>query len=195
MAKIYGKITDKHNQPMNEVMAGVMDKNFEPQYQTVTNADGTFCLELPEGEYPFFMAVRDYGEKYLEYWCNDIRVEDSVELNFSIDTLEVYGIHVFEVRGAAPALTVYFRPMSLIRALAQETDIAPIITEDTVTFQVNGEECKILVMNQVKEYTQDGMLTAYLVQITRPANMQERNKLDITLRDVDGNIGMGSLYF
>ena len=195
MGKIYGKITDKYNQPMQEVMDGIMDKNFELQYQTVTNIDGTFCLELPEGEYPFFMAVRDYGEKYLEYWCNNISVQDSVELNFSIDTLEVYGMHVFEICGAAPVLTVYFRPMSLVKALAQEADIAPVITEDSITFKVNGEECKVLVMNQVKEYTQDGMLTAYLVQITRPINIQERNKLDITLRDVDGNMGMGSLYF
>ena len=67
---------------------------------------------------------------------------------------------MFEICGAAPVLTVYFRPMSLVKALAQEADIAPLITEDNITFKVNGEVCKVLVMNQVKEYTQDGMLTA-----------------------------------
>ena len=50
-------------------------------------------------------------------------------------------------------------------------------------------------MNKVKEYTQDGILTAYLVQISRPADMKERNKLDIIVKDVEENMGMGSLFF
>lgn len=38
-------------------------------------------------------------------------------------------------------------------------------------------------------------MTAYLIQISKPRNMAARNKLDIILKDIQGNIGMGSLFF
>lgn len=195
MGIIKGQVTDKNNKPMEGADVGVMNRGFEPIYRTVTDADGKYTLEMPDGYYPFFMAVKGYGEENLEYWCNGIELSGQLDLNCQIDKLEVYGLHVFEVKGAGPALTIYFRPMSLVKVLSKEPDIAPELKEESFTCFVNGEKCDLLVMNTVKEYTSDGLLTACLIQISRPDNMKEKNKLDIILRDKDGNLGMASLFF
>lgn len=195
MGMIKGQVTDKNNKPVEGADVGVMNRDFEPVYRTVTDAEGGYTLEIPDGYYPFFMAVKEYGEKNLEYWCNGIELGGQLELNCQIDKLEIYGLHVFEVKGAGPALTVYFRPMSLVKVLNKEPDIAPELTEESLTCFVNGVKCNLLVMNTVKECTSDGLLTAYLIQISRPDNMTEKNKLDILLRDKDGNLGMASLFF
>ncbi|MCM1058204.1 MAG: carboxypeptidase-like regulatory domain-containing protein [Firmicutes bacterium] len=195
MGIIKGQITDKNNKPVEGADAGVMDRNFEPVYRTVTDAEGRYALEIPDGYYPFFIAVKAYGEENLEYWCNNIELDGELELNCRIDKLEIYGLNVFEVKGAAPALTIYFRPMSLVKVQKGEADIAPELTEESITCLVNGEECKLLVMNMVKEYTSEGLLTGCLIQVSRPGNMAERNKLDIILQDKEGNLGMASLMF
>lgn len=195
MGIIRGQVTDKNNKPVEGANVGVMNRDFEPVYYTLTDAEGNYALEMPDGAYPFFLAVKDYGEKNLEYWCNDIKLNGQLELNCQIDKLELYGLHVFEVKGTGPALTIYFRPMNLIKVLNKEADIAPEITEESFTCFVNGEKCDLLVMNTVKEYTSDGLLTACLIQISRPSNIIERNKLDVILRDKEGNLGMASLFF
>ncbi|MCM1188739.1 MAG: carboxypeptidase-like regulatory domain-containing protein [bacterium] len=195
MGVIKGQITDKNGKPVEGADAGVMNRGFEPMYRAVTDAEGRYTLEIPDGCYPFFIAVKGYGEENLEYWCNNIELNGQIEINCQIDKLELYGLHVFEIKGAAPALTVYFRPMSLVKALNGETDIVPEFTEESVTCFVNGEKCDLLVMNMVKEYSPDAILTGCLIQISRPDNMTEKNKLDLILRDKDGNMGMASLFF
>lgn len=195
MGTIYGQVTDKYHQPVAGATVGVMNRDFEMLYQTLTDADGKYRLELPDGAYPFLIAVKDYTVQNLEYWCNAISLQGQLELHCQIDTLEVYGLHVFAVKGAFPALTVYFRPMSLVKYLAKEQDIAPDLTEDSLTCLVNGEPCPLLLMNQVQEYSQDGTLGAYLIQIARPQTLAQRNKLDLIVKDADGNAGMASLFF
>lgn len=195
MGMIHGQVTDKHRQPVAGATVGVMNRNFEMLYQTLTEADGQYRLELPDGAYPFLIAVKDYAAKNLEYWCSDISLQGELELCCQIDTLEIYGLHVFAVKGAFPALTVYFRPMSLAKYQAKEKDIAPDLTEDSPTCLVNGEPCPLLLMNQVQEYSPDITLRAYLIQIARPQTLAQRNKLDLILKDADGNTGMASLFF
>lgn len=91
----------------------IKDNNFETIYFTKSDEHGDYKIDLPAGIYPFVTAVRDYGEKYLEYWCSNLKLIHDAELNICIDTLEVYGLNYFEVAGAYPSITVYFRPMSL----------------------------------------------------------------------------------
>ena len=195
MGVIYGQVMDKENKPMEGAYVVLEDRDFEPIFQTLTDAEGRYQLEAPDGEYPFLFIVRDYGEKNLEYWCNNILLQEKLEVNCQIDKLEIYGVHVFEIKGAAPALTVYFRPMSLVKVLNAEKDIVPDITEESLTFMVNGEKCDLLLMNRVKEYTSEVPLNAFLVQIARPKKLQGRNKLDIRMVDEQGNLGMASLFF
>lgn len=195
MGIIIGQVNDKNGRPVAQADVGVMNQHFEPIAQTKTDEHGQYTLELPDGQYPFFLAVKDYGVNGLEYWCHDIVLEGKLELSCQIDKLEIYGLNLFTVKGAGPALSIYFRPMSLEKFLAGEKDIAPSITEQSLTCLVNGELCDLLVMNRVREYTTDGPLTACLIQITRPGTLLDRNKLDLLLEDEAGNFGMGSLFF
>ncbi len=85
------------------------------------------------------------------------------------------------MKGSDPALAIYFRSTSLVKVLNKEADIAPEFTEESFTCLVNGEKCDLLVMNMVKEYTFDGLLTDCLIQVSRPGNMTGKNKLDLML--------------
>ena len=84
----------------------IKDNNFDTIYFTKSDEHGDYKIDLPAGIYPFVTAVRDYGEKYLEYWCSDLKLIHDAELNICIDTLEVYGLNYFKVAGAYPAITV-----------------------------------------------------------------------------------------
>ena len=103
----------------------IKENNFDTIYFTKSDEHGDYKIDLPAGIYPFVTAVRDYGEKYLEYWCSNLKLIHDTQLNICIDTLEVYGLNYFKVAGAYPSITVYFRPMSLPKFLAQAEDIAP----------------------------------------------------------------------
>ncbi len=195
MGIILGQVTDKAGEPVAQADVCVMNPQFEPVAQTQTDADGRYTLELPDGDYPFFIAVKDYGVNGLEYWCHDIRLQGQLELRCQIDRLEVYGLNLFTVKGAGPTLSIYFRPMSLDKFQAGEPDIAPDLTEQSLTCLVNGEKCDLLVMNPVKEYTADGLLTAWLIQVAKPEKLLPWNQLELRLEDEAGNFGMASLFF
>ncbi|MCF6465097.1 hypothetical protein [Clostridium sp. Cult2] len=110
---------------------------------------------------------------------------------------KIYGLHCFTIKGAYPALTVYFRPMSLIKYKIGEKDIAPVLTSDMIHVSVNGNALKVYLLNKVKEFIGDGNITAYLMQISYPTELLEkdRNFLHIHLIDEGRNIGEASLYF
>ncbi len=195
MGILYGQVTDKTHQPVSEADVVIMDRNFQPTAQTQTTKDGHYRLTLPDGHYPFFVAVKDYGVNGLEYWCHDLLLAGDLALDCQIDKLEIYGLNLFAIKGAGSTLSIYFRPMSLEKFQAGDQDIAPDITAESLTVLVNNEPCKLLVMNPVKEYTSDGLLTGWLIQVARPEKLLSRNKLDLRVVDAAGNLGMGSLFF
>ena len=170
----------------------IKDNNFETIYFTKSDEHGDYKIDLPAGIYPFVTAVRDYGEKYLEYWCSNLKLIHDAELNICIDTLEVYGLNYFKVAGACPSITVYFRPMSLPKFLAQAEDIAPEI--NTIQAVVDGKALSVLTVNRVKEYVGDGNMSAYLIQIAEPEDGPNWNRLDLEIIDCDGNYGAASIY-
>ena len=170
----------------------IKDNNFETIYLTKSDEHGDYKIDLPAGIYPFVTAVRDYGEKYLEYWCSNLKLIHDAELNICIDTLEVYGLNYFKVAGAYPSITVYFRPMSLPKFLAQAGDIAPEI--NTIQAVVDGKALSVLTVNRVKEYVGDGSMSAYLIQIAEPEDGPNWNRLDLEIIDCDGNYGAASVY-
>lgn len=194
MAIINGITKDKHGRNLAGVSIEAKNDHFGTIFQTFSDANGRFELQLPDGVYPYLTAVRDYADKYLEYWAHDVPAYDTLTLDIFIDTLEVYGIHAFEAKGGVRALSVYFRPMSLQKFKAGEKDIAPNLDENGISVVVNGQETDVLVVNRVQEYTRDGMLTAYLIQVVIPDNIQKWSRVDVTLRDREGNLGCATLF-
>ena len=108
-----GFITDKNQAPIANAAVELKDKNFETLYQTLSDERGRYQLDVPPDCYPFLTAVKEYAVHYLEYWCQDIPLTKPLSLDVSFDRLEVYGLHVFPVKGAGNGLMAYFRPMSL----------------------------------------------------------------------------------
>ena len=174
----------------------IKNEDFKTIYQTLSDESGKFGLCVPDGVYPFLTAVRDYGDQYLEYWAQNIPAQQELELHIQIDTLEVYGLHAFTVKGAANALSIYFRPMSLEKFKAGEVDIAPVLAESDITVAVNGRESKVHVVNPVREYIGEERkyLSAYLIQSSIPEGIKDWERIDITICDSEKHIGCATLF-
>jgi len=170
MGLIKGIISDKNGKAMNDVSVTLMDENFQQIISTMTNEDGKYCLNAENKYYPFMIAVKEYKENYLEFWCKNITLNKDIVINASIDKLEIYGLHCFRVLGAYPSLTVYFRPMSLERFDKGEADIPPNITEESIKVKINDEDIEVFKVNKVEEYCGEISLTAYLIQVSLPKN-------------------------
>lgn len=195
MAAIRGTTAGREG-VLASVSIEIKNEKFETIYQTFSDKNGKFELCVPDGYYPFLTAVRDYGDRYLEYWAQNIPAQQEQELQIQIDTLEVYGLHAFIVKGAARALSIYFRPMSLEKFKADEADIAPALTENDITVAVNGQRSKVYVVNMVREYTgeESGYLSACLIQSSIPEGVKEWERIDIKICDSEKHIGCATLF-
>lgn len=178
------------------VSVEIKNEQFETLYETVSDEAGTFSLSVPDGIYPFLTAVRDYGDRYLEYWAQNVPAQRELTLDVRIDTVEVYGLHAFHVKGAANALTVYFRPMSLQKFKSGAHEIAPDLDKCNITVLVDGQQSEIYSLNRVQEYAGEdvGLLTAYLLQVSVPLNADEWKRVDVTVRDNEEQFGCATLF-
>lgn len=195
MANIRGTTAGREG-ALASVSIEIKNENFETVYQTFSDESGKFELCVPDGLYPFLTAVRDYGDQYLEYWAQNVPARQDLELHIRIDTLEVYGLHAFIVKGGANALSIYFRPMSLEKFKAGEVDIAPVLKEKDIAVVVNGRESEVYVVNPVREYIgeESGYLSAYLIQSSIPEGIQEWERIDITICDSEKHFGCTTLF-
>lgn len=198
MKQISGIVKNNNGTPLCKAIVAVMNDKFEIEFSTETNKNGEFILEAEEKKYPFFFAVKEYKENYLEYWCQNIDLKTDLKINPKIGRLEIYGLHCFKIKGAANALMIYFRPMSLTRFKANEKDIAPVINTESLTVSINGEFCEIWEMTHIDEHGDgdNGSMTSYLIQVsTDTVKFEENNLLDISITDKQGDYGEASLYF
>ena len=195
MANIRGTTAGREG-VLASVLIEIKNENFETMYQTLSDESGEFELCVPDGSYPFLTAVRDYGDQYLEYWAQNVPAQQEVDLHIRIDTLEVYGLHAFTVKGAANTLSIYFRPMSLEKFKAGEVDIAPVLKENDITVAVNGLESKVYAVNLVREYIGEDRkyLSACLIQSSIPEGIKEWERIDITICDSEKHIGCATLF-
>ena len=68
------------------------------------------------------------------HWCGNLSIKRDTELDICFNTLEVYGLNVFAVKGAFPALMTYFRPTKSIKVY------------------IDGREAALLRQSRVVEY-------------------------------------------
>ena len=194
---IRGVVTDKRGAAPEGATVGLKNSRFEDMFATTTDKNGEYLLEADSGYYPFLYAVKEYADNFLEYWCQNIALADDMVINALIDRLEVYGLHCFVIKGAYPALTIYFRPMSLAKYQAGREDIAPDLSSEMVSVSANGYPLKIYLLNTVEEFAGDRSMTAYLMQASYPSELlpEGQNFLDIRVADEVGDMGEASLYF
>ena len=134
-------------------------------------------------------AVKGYAVNYLEYWCQNIPLSENTSLDISFDTLEIYGLHVFSVKGAGNGLMIYFRPMSLVKFQQGNENIAP--DDISIHVKVDGEETAIIAKNTVAELAADREMTAYLIQVE---GTDAWNKIEIQIVDTDSHYGAAAIF-
>ena len=196
MKEIYGTVYDKNNNPLEKTLVALLNNKFEIEYSDETNNEVKFNLSAEPKYYPFFIAVKEYKENYLEYWSQNIDIDEDLEINPKIDVIEIYGLHCFQVKGAGNYLMVYFRPMSLTKFKANEKNIVPDIGKESLTVSVNGEFCEILTLSYVEEQFPDAQMTSFLIQIsTDGVKFSGKNKLELSITDRNGDYGEASIFF
>ena len=94
-----GYVTDNNKSPVSNAHIDVKGDSFITHFRAESNESGYYKLDIPAGKYPFLTAVKDYGVNYLEYWCQNIILQNDMSLDVSFDKLEIYGLHVLAVKG------------------------------------------------------------------------------------------------
>ena len=190
--KIEGYVTDKNKAPIANALIEVKGESFVTLFSTESKEDGYYVLDIPKGQYPFLTAVRDYGVNYLEYWCQNISLQADMSLDVSFDKLEIYGLHVFSVKGAGNSLMAYFRPMSLPKFQQGMQDIAP--KDIVIKVSIDNQEMRVIKTNLVKEFAGGRELSAYLIQIETSESNIPWNRFDLQITDADGDYGAATIY-
>lgn len=196
MKKIYGVISDKQGKPIEGVFVALKDSHFEDLYTTETGSDGSYELVAESKVYPYLIAVKDYAVHNLEFWCQDLDLSEDLRIDACIDKLEIYGLKVFKVDGAYPAVMIYFRPMSLAKHLANASDLFPDLKDIRVF--MNQTESEIYAVNEVQEYVGDGKFAKALLlhaSITKEDLPKKNNYVVVQVVDAEGHLGQAAMYF
>ena len=190
--RIEGHVTDKTKAPIANALIEVKGEDFDTLFSTESDETGCYALEIPAGQYPFLTAVKDYGTNCLEYWCQNISLQSDLSLDMSIDKLELYGLHVFAVKGAGDSLMAYFRPMSLPKFQQGLQDIAP--EGMVIRVSIDGRETPVIHVNPVREFAGGRELSACLIQVdTGESNMPWR-RFDLQVTDAEGHYGAATIF-
>lgn len=184
-----GHVKSKNNTPIAGAKIEIKNNSFATIYCTESNEEGYYQFDIPEGKYPFLTAVKDYTVNYLEYWCQNIPLLENTSLDISFDTLEIYGLHIFSVKGAGNGLMIYFRPMSLVKFQEGNENIAP--DDISIRVEVDGKETAIIAKNTVVEVAADREMTAYLIQVE---GTDAWNKIEIQIVDADSHYGAAAIF-
>ena len=56
------------------------------------------------------------------HWCGNLSIKQDAELDIRSNTLEVYVLNVFAVKGAFPTLMTYFRPTKSFKTYTRQGD-------------------------------------------------------------------------
>lgn len=226
--RIYGQVTDVNNQPVDSASVwlkqnidSLSSENkaeiFKNSYETFTDSNGFFSMEIEVGTYYCLYAIyeNDYGKTKLEYWAWNLPIYKDLEINPKYDRMEIYGINGFEPqRGPFNTYMIYFRPMSLTKALglskeskSDTINIAPeTISKEEINVAVNGIKTEVVTIDKIREYVRNGKyMFAYVIQIMKPDESKQKpnnselvegfDKITIELKSKETNeFGKGEYF-
>jgi hypothetical protein len=221
LVRISGKVTDFNSSPIDSVTIRLKNDKFENVYETLSDRDGNFSMNVRKGTYFCLYAIKeaDYGKTRLEYWAWNVPMYKDLYINPQYERMEIYGVNAFEPQ-VSPHETymVYFRPMSLTKSSGlfnqknrkefqqkamtnhDTIDIAPIkILSEELTVKINEENSKVLTIQKIMEYTRESYMVGYLIQILKPkeeiVNSGQYDKISIVLHSGETNeIGKGEVF-
>jgi len=188
--KLSGTVTNKNKIPVKDAQIEIKDEKFQTIYNTLTNENGYYEIITDNKIYPFVTGIKDYAINNLEFWAQNIDLSKDVILDFSFDKLEIYGLHVFKVKGGFPSLLIYFRPMSLSKFQNNEKDICPDIKN--IYVKVDDKETKIIKINEVYENCGNLDMKSFLIQVAY--NNKTWSKVFVEINDIHNNYGQALIY-
>ncbi|MEN8120846.1 MAG: carboxypeptidase-like regulatory domain-containing protein [Bacteroidota bacterium] len=201
---INGKVTDYNGQPIKGALIMIKGENFS-QFVDTTYSDktGQYSLLVKKGNYSGLAAVRmeDYSKTKLEFWAYEIPAYKDLHINIRYDRLEVYGVNIFQVQGAYPGHTIYFRPMSLTRFATADMnseiiDIAPPADKIDIKVNINGESVKINSIQRIEEFAGKQKMYAYLIQTDLgKLTHANYNEFQIIVEDKENGDKGEAIYF
>ena len=211
--KIFGRVTDFKDQPIEGASVELKDAHFETVAQAVSGKDGAYSLTAKKGRYMALLAVKDYQIRFLEYWAWSVPAFDDLEINPRFDKLEIYGINAWRPQGGYLSYQIYFRPMSLTKIIRKITeaggmesfqklphlDMAPDLAAKDITVTIDGQAVNVIMVNKVLEAAGPGQdMIGYLIQTELPAKKSngEYSLITITVKDPEtGDAGEGAVFY
>jgi hypothetical protein len=210
-AHIHGTVTNFANEPLAGAEVMLKRDDFSDAARVAADSQGRYSMLVPAGYYNALCAVRDYQVKNLEFWAWDVQAQGDVTIDCRVDGLELYGIHAWRPRGAAPSYLVYVQPMSLQRCgkFIQEhgpnalntsavVAISPELAAQDITAQIDGQPVPVLTVSRVAESAGPGRtMYGWLIQVGLPAKsgtaVPSRLSLELTDRET-GERGAGCVF-
>jgi hypothetical protein len=210
-ARIHGRVTDFAGAPLAGAEVMLKRADFEDAAKVVADSQGRYSMDVPAGRYCALVAVRGYQVQNLEYWAWDVPASDDLVIDCRVDGLELYGIHAWRPRGAAPSYLVYFRPMSLRRCgqlIAEHGPnaleslpvlaIGPELRPEDVTVDIDGDSVPVLTLSRTRESAGPGRtMDGWLAQVGLPAMVGQSKSSRLSLEVVDrltGERGAGCVF-
>lgn len=212
--RLYGRVADFGGNALDSVTVRLKNRKFQNLYETLTDHEGRFSLNVEKGIYYCLYAIKlsEYRKTRLEYWAWNVPVLHDLEINPRYEDLEIYGVNVFEPQ-VTPQETyqVYFRPMSLKKgnplkiAKGDTINMAPeTISTGELEIKINDIVSEIISIQKVVEYARGNFFYGYYVQVFKPANRsalsdtQEAkgwDKISIVLRSAEtGETGTADAF-
>ncbi len=193
---LIGYVKDKNGKFIDKADIYLKDENFNDLYTATTDENGYYELNVPDRSYPFFVAVKDYAQKNLEFWGQNIPVCEKIQIDAEIDELEIYAMHAFIEKGGLPTIFIYFRPMALKKFKQGLSDICPDIKNIQVF--TDGKECSVLRINKVSKYLkgkkgEESPCTSYLIEVEREKKDLWK-RIDVKIWDNEDHIGNAVLF-
>ncbi|MCD8102035.1 MAG: carboxypeptidase-like regulatory domain-containing protein [Alistipes sp.] len=196
---ISGRVTDFEGNPVGGSVVQIKHEDFSPAYETYTDGDGFYSLQVEKGRYASMYAIRP--EEYprnnavptedmrLEFWAWNLVADRNLTINPRYHKLELYGTTVFANVGGYDGMFVYFRPMSVTKYVAyaeeiftdksvaeRETDVSISPEHLKVRVFADEQELKINSVTPVEEFIgiANPAITGYLVQVDAPARPTDK---------------------
>lgn len=191
--RLYGRVTDFSGNGLDSVSVRLKNRKFQNLYETLTDNDGKFSLNVEKGTYYCLYAIKlsEYRVTSLEYWAWWVPMYHDVEINPRYDNLEIYGVNVFEPQ-VTPQETyqIYFRPMSLKKGNPMEIEkgdtinMAPEnISPEELEIKINGISSEIINIQKIVEYARGNYFYGFNVQVFKP--ILNKSALGIT-EEIEG---------
>jgi hypothetical protein len=87
--RLFGKITDTNAMPADSVSVILMDKKLDNLYESLTDKDGYFSMNVMKGTYLCLYAIRlkDGGKAKMDCWAWDVTLfkDRNIDMNMNMN--------------------------------------------------------------------------------------------------------------